>query len=239
MDRQPYFSTKEMIGYFLLIIIGLNIVVAIPLVIKLYPVIENQISNLNDNPLQFDFMVNDLLGANIAWQVLSLLILMLLFHHKKIRIADYFEFNKNIIVNNFLLVAFLFIILMFFLNPVSDYFDVPQNPTMKYLFENGNIILIFITAIIAAPIIEEFIFRGWIFNELERRYNQVLAFHASSILFTIIHIQYGAIEMLLVLAIAYALAFLRIKTRNLIFPIALHFLNNLGALIEYLISTSK
>ena len=235
MERKINFSIGEMVGYFLFIMIGLNIIVAIPIVIKLYPTIVEQLNTFDENQMQFGFFINDILLANIGWQILSLLVLWLIFRRKNINLKEYFQLNKNINIKNFAFVFLIFIVMALFLNPVSDYFEVPPNPIMMYLIENGNIYYITITAVIAAPIVEEVIFRGWIFNEVANRYNYTVAIHASSFLFTVIHIQYGISEMLLVLIIAYTLALLRLKTGNLLFPILFHFLNNAGALVEFLI----
>ena len=233
MERKSYFSTGEIIGYFLLIIIGINILVAIPIVIKLFPIIQEQINTVDVESMRFDFLVDDILLANIAWQFLSLLVMFLLFKKKNIDLYEYFDLRRNLTRRSYLLTVGVFLILVAIMTPTSEYFEIEPNPTMLYLLNNGNIVLIFITAVIAAPIIEEVIFRGWIFSEMEARYGQMVAFHVSSVLFTIIHIQYGAAELIMVLVISYSLALLRMHTRNLLFPIMLHFLNNLAAMAEF------
>ena len=233
MERKTYFSVAELVGYFILIIIGLNLLIAIPVVIKLYPVIVENIESFNDSEFIYTLFVDDILLANIGWQVLSMLTLWFVFRKKNIVISQYFYLKENLNLKSLLAVFAFLILLIVFLNPASEYFDVPPNPTMEYLLNNGNIYLLIFTAVIAAPLVEEVLFRGWIFSELENRYSKIAAIHVSSILFTIIHIQYSIIEMFLVLVIAYSLALLRVQTRNLLFPILLHFLNNLGALLEF------
>ena len=227
VDRSPYFSLGALIGYLLLIIIGLNILVAIPVMLDILPQI------LKNPHAGFELPVDKLLLANIAWQILAILVLFLLFKSKEIFIPAYFDFHKPLTVKNILSVALIFIVIAAIITPLSDYFDIPPNPLMADLMEKGNFLLIVTTAVILAPIVEESLFRGFLFNELESRYNSFVALHISSIAFTLIHIQYGLAELSFLLIIAYTLGLIRLRYKNLIYPMIFHFINNLAALIEF------
>ena len=84
-----------------------------------------------------------------------------------------------------------------------------------------------------APLMEEILFRGFLFSELQQLYNSRVALHVSSIIFTVIHIQYSIVEMAIILILAYTLGFLRLRFKNITYPFLFHFLNNLGALTEF------
>lgn len=91
-----------------------------------------------------------------------------------------------------------------------------------------------ITIIIAAPISEEIIFRGFLLNAgmWYGTAGKWIAIIASSFLFASIHSQYQSVNTLITIFIMGAiLCHVRISTRSLIAPILLHALNNMIATI--------
>jgi len=87
-----------------------------------------------------------------------------------------------------------------------------------------------ISALVIAPILEELLFRGWIFGYLKHEgVNVLVAILVSSLLFAAIHTNtsnvYGSFILGLVLAFIYH------RTNNLFYVITAHFAINLGLII--------
>lgn len=80
------------------------------------------------------------------------------------------------------------------------------------------------TTVIVAPIVEELLFRGIIFNRLNRRFSFAAAILVSSILFGICHEPGG---MFSAFVFGCCMAILYVKSSNILVPILAHFLNNL------------
>jgi membrane protease YdiL (CAAX protease family) len=92
------------------------------------------------------------------------------------------------------------------------------------------IILSLISVLIIAPIVEEFIFRGFLFSQLSR--TQLGAWGAvsmSSFLWTIIHFQYEVKILFILFLFGIFLGYIRMAYKSLGLPIAIHGINNLVA----------
>lgn len=87
-----------------------------------------------------------------------------------------------------------------------------------------------ISTVILAPIAEELLFRGIIFNKLNRYFSISFAIIVSSILFGISH-EAGGIFSAFVFGIC--MAILYIKSSNILVPIFAHFTNNLLSEVIY------
>ena len=98
--------------------------------------------------------------------------------------------------------------------------------------DGSVIILDAIGAIILAPIMEELIFRGVIFNRLKIRVGIIPAMIISSFIFAIGH-EFGGITSAFLFGICMCLLYL--KTDNILIPMCVHFLNNVVATILNLI----
>lgn len=85
-----------------------------------------------------------------------------------------------------------------------------------------------ITAIIFAPVVEELVFRGVLFNRLKIRTGIVPAMIISSFLFGIGH-EFGGITSAFLFGMCMCILYL--KTDNILVPISVHFLNNVAATI--------
>lgn len=94
-----------------------------------------------------------------------------------------------------------------------------------------NLLLSSIMFVIAAPILEEFIFRGIILDGLLKRYSPLKSIVISSILFGIIHLNpWQFVSAFLFGLIA---GWVYYKTANLTLPILMHFATNLFAIIAF------
>ncbi len=93
--------------------------------------------------------------------------------------------------------------------------------------------LLWIALIVAAPVFEEIFFRGFLFRGfLGSRLGSFGTIVVTSLLWTVIHIQYDLYDMASIFVIGLLLGLSRFRSRSLYVPIAMHAVNNLVAAIE-------
>ena len=92
--------------------------------------------------------------------------------------------------------------------------------------DSSVVILDAIGAIIFAPIVEELVFRGVLFNRLKIRTGIIPAMIISSVIFGLGH-EFGGITSAILFGIC--MCILYTKTDNILIPMSVHFLNNLTA----------
>lgn len=90
----------------------------------------------------------------------------------------------------------------------------------------GTFLLSAISSIIFAPILEELVFRGVLFNRLKIRIGIIPAMLISSFLFGIGH-DFGGITSAFLFGLCMCILYL--KTDNILVPISVHFINNVVA----------
>lgn len=117
------------------------------------------------------------------------------------------------------------------------FFNIPTETFMyelKALMESnvGAVIIIF-SSCFCAPIVEECLFRGILYNYFSRKsFGDVGAIIITSVIFSAIHFQYGdffTFTTLFLSGILYGVV--RYKTKNIIYPIIMHSAHNAFALI--------
>ena len=96
-------------------------------------------------------------------------------------------------------------------------------------------LMIFAMAILPA-IFEELLFRGVIFNGL-KDYNKWWAIFGSAILFSLMHLNIE--QTVYPFIVGAVLAFVMLKTNNIIYPMIIHFLNNAIVIVVTYVSTVK
>ena len=94
--------------------------------------------------------------------------------------------------------------------------------------ESGIILFDAITAIFFAPVVEELVFRGVLFNRLKIRTGLIPAMLISSFLFGIGH-EFGGMTSAFLFGICMCILYL--KTDNILIPMSVHFINNVVATI--------
>lgn len=115
--------------------------------------------------------------------------------------------------------------------PILNQLPMPEFMKKAFLeLANQNGVFSFITIVIAAPIIEELIFKGIILNGLLQRYSPSNSIIISSVLFGIVHLNPWQFISALVIGVFSGWVYYR--TRKLMLPIIIHFVNNLLAFIE-------
>lgn len=177
---------------------------------------------------------------------LMTVLLVLLITYPMLKAACYHSLEKGLPLNflaikpialkplSVCLIAALIII--GFESLVFKFFGTPEFESMVKLREvadNGlRITFVGITTCILTPILEELIFRGVIYTRLEKsRYGARGAVVITSITFTMIHIQYTSSAWLIMLPASFLLGYVRYKTANVNYCIAIHSLFNAFALM--------
>ncbi|MDY6037634.1 MAG: CPBP family intramembrane glutamic endopeptidase [Eubacterium sp.] len=85
-------------------------------------------------------------------------------------------------------------------------------------------IWVFLSVAVLGPIVEELLFRGVVFNHLEKAFGKWLTVIVSSLAFGIWHGE--LVQIVYTCIVGLGIAIVYIKTRNLVYPICLHILNN-------------
>ena len=102
--------------------------------------------------------------------------------------------------------------------------------------------LVFVAAVIQAPILEELIFRKTLFGMLEKKFrlNKIVTLVIATLFFALIHVvseltSGDPMQMLVVLTyipLSLTLGIAYIQTENLLIPMIIHFLNNVLAFLS-------
>lgn len=95
-----------------------------------------------------------------------------------------------------------------------------------------QLLSIALIALVAAPIVEEILFRGVLYPALSQYWGRTAGILGNSIIFGVIHWHWGNLISLIFLGALWTLLYQR--TRNLLAPIAAHFLFNLANFIHVL-----
>lgn len=136
---------------------------------------------------------------------------------------------------------FIFSILLFLLNLIIDgvttWLDREPMQFMDALILTANPLWLLILAVIViVPIYEELIFRGFMWSGLVGTKLGVWGTAIlTSVVFAVIHVQYGWVELLGIFALAMLFSYARLLSGSLLLPIILHIFNNGLAMWEYLI----
>lgn len=116
-------------------------------------------------------------------------------------------------------------------SPVANLIPMPE--IMKDLFlelANQNGVFSFMAIVIAAPILEELIFRGIILNGLLKKYSPIKSIIVSSVLFGIVHL--NPWQFVSASIIGLFSGWIYYKTQKLTLSIIIHMVNNLFAFIS-------
>ena len=94
------------------------------------------------------------------------------------------------------------------------------------------IFLSFISVVIVAPLLEEFLFRGFLYSQLKVSFlKEWGAVALSSLVWTALHFQYEIGILFFLFLFGLFLGYFRIKYNSLLIPVALHMINNLVAFL--------
>lgn len=94
----------------------------------------------------------------------------------------------------------------------------------------SSVWLLIFAMVIAAPIYEELVFRGILWSAISEQFSghrgAIVASVITSLIFALIHIQYGWYEISTIILLALLFCYARIKSGSLWLPILLHIINN-------------
>lgn len=159
-------------------------------------------------------------------------------HGLKDNFSQIFERDNSreilyVLIINFIFALFIvsfFVTLDAFSNPLAEPISEMMEASSEYI-GTGVLLLEIFTAIILAPIIEELVFRGVLFNRLKIRTGLIVAMLVSSFLFAIGH-EFGGIISAFVFGMCMCIIYY--KTDNILLTMTIHSLNNLiGTLLDF------
>ncbi len=198
--------------------------------------------NLASNPeLDQDVYFESLLNSGYflslstlvtTWLTVGLIILFVALR-KGITISEYLDFTP---VSLKVVLRWLGVTLLFMLLWDASYplFDIMEPDFEEKIYRTaGNPILLWIAVVIAAPLSEEFFFRGFLFEGIRgSKLGPVGAILITSVTWGAIHLQYGIYEMVLIGVFGVLLGIAKIKTRSIYTSMTLHCFFNLMAMVE-------
>lgn len=122
---------------------------------------------------------------------------------------------------------------------LTDWIEATPLMFVDPLYQSVSSVWLLIFAIvIAAPIYEELVFRGILWSAIAEQFSaprgSVVASIMTSVIFALIHIQYGWYEISTIILLALIFCYARIKSGSLWLPILLHIINNAVAMWLYI-----
>jgi membrane protease YdiL (CAAX protease family) len=119
----------------------------------------------------------------------------------------------------------------------SYWFDRPiTSPVMLDIYRTAWLPLLMVTILVAAPVGEEILFRGFLYKGIAAsRAGPIAAILLSSVVWASLHLQYDWIEILRIALLGIYLGSVRYQTESVSLTILLHFLTNAVATLEMVI----
>lgn len=112
------------------------------------------------------------------------------------------------------------------------------------LYESvSSVWLLVFAMVIVAPLYEELVFRGLLWSAIAEQFaspsysehrGAIVASIVTSLIFAVIHVQYGIYEISTIVVLALIFCYARVKSGSLLLPILLHIINNGAAMAQYL-----
>lgn len=182
--------------------------------------------------------------AVVRWRIHSV-------SHASVMPADFKNASASYKVANYLgfkpfalnvAIGFIGLWLLFVISTETLTYILEKNPTafVDDLYDSANPKwLLIVTMVIVAPIYEEVMFRGILWSAVREQFagskGAWVATITTSVLFSIIHLQYEFYEMSVIFILALLLGYARSRSGSLYVPILLHIINNGLAMWMYLI----
>ena len=125
-------------------------------------------------------------------------------------------------------------ILMAIMELLNVIFDRPVPESMLIIYSSAtNLLLLWLAIGVAAPILEEMFFRGFIHTGTERSFIGVSGtILLTALLWALVHIQYEFFEMFMIFLIGLLLGVGRWLSGSLYVPILMHMINNIVSLVQ-------
>jgi CAAX protease family protein len=167
-----------------------------------------------------------------AW-VGSLVIAAIILLRKGISLKEYLAV-KNLPFMVYARWFAIFLIFIFGWEGLNVLFDQPDSEWMAETYQTAQYLpLLWVAIVIAAPLIEELFFRGFLFEGLRESWmGPVGAVLVTSVIWAAIHVQYEIFQMVMIGLLGVLLGIAKIKTRSLYITLAIHSLLNLIAMVQ-------
>jgi len=200
------------------------------------------LEDLSNNESQFKKGIEDLAYngdlislAEIPSALVGVGLIMLFIYMKKtITLAEYLDLSNPLNpVRTYLKWIGIMLVVFVLMEVVTQLIEheTPEFMTKVYNSTNNKLML-WIAVAVAAPIFEEFLFRGFLLEGLRRTFLGVTgAILLTSASWAIIHMQYGWFEIITIFLIGIIFSVAKLKTESLYVPIAMHVFMNLTASI--------
>ena len=133
--------------------------------------------------------------------------------------------------------CFVCLLAVYLTGVAHNLFGWPQSDFMGKMAFAGSPMMLVLTVAVVAPIVEEMVFRGFMYGGFERSLGAFPAVLLTSAVFTVMHFQYNYYELLSIFVLGLVLAWARMKTQSLWTPIAMHAVNNGLALMAVLMTS--
>ncbi|MGB1309589.1 MAG: lysostaphin resistance A-like protein [Leucothrix sp.] len=170
----------------------------------------------------------------------AILFLVLLIRFRKVDVKQHLALQPFIfrdLINGFIVLLGFTLLLTFVAWLISH--ETPDFMNSVWA-SRDNMLLLFFAIVIAAPVFEECLFRGFIFSGVQNSHlGTAAAIVISAACWTMIHTQYGAFELVTIFILGILFAVSRIASGSLYVPIILHASNNLFALLEMALITEN
>lgn len=162
------------------------------------------------------------------------LVLLLIVLRKGLSIREYLGFDP-VSARSLLLWLAVALVTVFVLDGIRVGLGEPLVPEfmLNAYASAGFLPLLWLAIVVAAPLFEELLFRGFMLEGLrESRLGAWGAILITSGVWTVIHLQYGLVDMLVILVLGVLLGLAKVRTRSLLTPILIHIFVNLIATCE-------
>lgn len=186
-----------------------------------------------DKPVSFHGNIHNGLAVSVAVIVSTLVVTPILWGFARIRtraVAHYFGLRwprfKDFLIGLIGLVL-IFAVLAAFARVLNDprAMAFAQETFISARAQHVLWLLVF-SVIVAGPLGEEIVFRGFLYKTIELRFGPVIAIVLTSVGWAALHIQYGIISMIPLVAIGIVLGTLRYRSHSLPLTMLLHSLWN-------------
>ncbi len=224
----------------ILYFIGYTMIGALVLTIlcSIYAFLKFDTSSYNEI---LDMIIDYTLKFQIILDIIFLGIFIYLFRSWLTKDKNVFE-SRNKTIITILVSSAIILIVGIGINLLFEFLipNISNNnqESLQSMIKVAPATLIF-AALVFAPVVEEIIFRGAIFNAFYKKENPIAAILISGALFSLVHVigsllvgnLIGLIHFVSYFAVGIGFGFLYHKTRNLYICIGVHFINNLVAVL--------
>ena len=178
--------------------------------------------------------------AEIAAAILGIAItFFFIYLHKRQSIEDYLLLYA-VTFRTALKYMALMAVAMIVIAVIANISEHPTPQIMVDIYHSAKYpALLWFALIIAAPFFEEILFRGFLFEGLQRSALGIIPTAIiTSALWASIHLQYGLYEIVLIFFVGLLLSYAKVKSQSLYIPIVMHVLMNLVATLEIALNLS-